>query len=56
MPTWGGGKKCGRCDKSVYANEEIIAAGNSFHKRGCFTCREYSLFSVIVRETSSLSA
>lgn len=40
MPQWGGGKKCGRCGKSVYSNEEIIAAGGSWHKRGCFTCKE----------------
>merc|ERR1712121_189595 len=40
MPQWGGGKKCGRCQKSVYSNEEIIAAGGSWHKRGCFTCKD----------------
>merc|ERR1712121_26141 len=40
MPQWGGGKKCGRCEKTVYANEEIIAAGYSWHKRGCFTCKD----------------
>jgi len=40
MPAWGGSKKCERCNKSVYANEEIIAAGASYHKRGCFTCKE----------------
>ncbi|WP_254033864.1 LIM domain-containing protein [Planktothrix agardhii] len=40
MPKWGGGKPCGRCGKSVYSNEEIIAAGGSWHKRGCFTCKE----------------
>lgn len=39
-PTFGGAKKCGRCNKSVYSNEEIIAAGGSWHKRGCFTCVE----------------
>lgn len=37
---YGGGKKCGRCNKSVYTNEEMIAAGKSWHKRGCFTCEE----------------
>ena len=40
MPQWGGGKKCGRCSKTVYSNEEIIAAGASWHKRGCFTCKD----------------
>ena len=40
FPQWGGGKKCARCGKTVYANEEIIAAGESWHKRGCFTCKE----------------
>nr|XP_047124789.1 cysteine and glycine-rich protein 3-like [Hydra vulgaris] len=40
MPQWGGGKNCGRCGKSVYSNEEIIAAGGSWHKRGCFTCKD----------------
>ncbi len=39
MPQFGGGKKCGRCGKSVYSNEEMIAAGSSWHKRGCFTCK-----------------
>ena len=36
----GGGKQCGRCGKSVYAQEEAIAAGLSWHKRGCFTCQD----------------
>ena len=38
-PKWGGGKKCGRCGKSVYTQEEAIAAGQSWHRRGCFTCQ-----------------
>lgn len=40
MPQFGGGNKCGRCEKSVYSNEELIAAGTSWHKRGCFTCKD----------------
>lgn len=40
MPQWGGGKKCGRCNKNVYAQEEAICAGLSWHKRGCFTCAD----------------
>ena len=40
MPQWGGGQRCGRCDKSVYSNEEIISAGGSWHKRTCFTCKD----------------
>ena len=39
MPKWGGGKTCGRCGKSVYKQEEAIAAGQSWHKLGCFTCQ-----------------
>lgn len=38
--SFGGGVKCGRCGKTVYSNESIIAAGGSWHKRGCFTCKE----------------
>jgi len=55
MPQWGGGAKCGRCGKSVYSNEEIIAAGGSWHKRGCFTCKDCnkSLDSNIVAERKS---
>lgn len=40
MFQYGGGKKCGRCGKTVYTNEEVIAAGGSWHKRGCFTCKD----------------
>jgi len=36
----GSSKKCHRCQKSVYATEEIISAGASYHKRACFTCKE----------------
>uniref|UniRef100_A0A7N5K8Y3 LIM zinc-binding domain-containing protein n=1 Tax=Ailuropoda melanoleuca TaxID=9646 RepID=A0A7N5K8Y3_AILME len=35
MPNWGGGKKCGVCQKTVYFAEEVQCEGNSFHK-SCF--------------------
>ncbi|XP_065260466.1 cysteine and glycine-rich protein 1 isoform X1 [Emys orbicularis] len=37
MPNWGGGKKCGVCQKAVYFAEEVQCEGNSFHK-SCFLC------------------
>lgn len=40
MPNWGGGKKCGVCQKTVYFAEEVQCEGNSFHK-SCFLCSEY---------------
>ena len=39
MPNWGGGAKCGACDKTVYHAEEIQCNGRSFHKT-CFHCSE----------------
>ena len=36
-PPLGGGKKCARCEKSVYHNELRIGAGQDYHKQ-CFTC------------------
>nr|XP_013817414.1 PREDICTED: cysteine and glycine-rich protein 1 [Apteryx mantelli mantelli] len=39
MPNWGGGKKCGVCQKAVYFAEEVQCEGNSFHK-SCFLCSE----------------
>lgn len=40
MPNWGGGKKCGVCQKAVYFAEEVQCEGSSFHK-SCFLCSEY---------------
>lgn len=39
MPNWGGGAKCGACEKTVYHAEEIQCNGRSFHKT-CFLCSE----------------
>ncbi|XP_061593867.1 cysteine and glycine-rich protein 3 isoform X2 [Cololabis saira] len=39
MPNWGGGAKCGACEKTVYHAEEIQCNGRSFHKT-CFICME----------------
>ena len=39
MPNWGGGKKCGVCQKTVYFAEEVQCEGSSFHK-SCFLCCE----------------
>ncbi|KAJ8778547.1 hypothetical protein J1605_013516 [Eschrichtius robustus] len=39
MPNWGGGKKCGVCQKTVYFAEEVQCEGSSFHK-SCFLCSE----------------
>ncbi|KAK3781756.1 hypothetical protein RRG08_037159 [Elysia crispata] len=37
MPQWGGGPKCGICDRTVYAQEKIEAGNVSFHQN-CFKC------------------
>ncbi|XP_064616304.1 uncharacterized protein LOC135480403 isoform X2 [Liolophura sinensis] len=36
---FGGGEKCGICEKTVYAQERIEAGGKPFHKL-CFKCTE----------------
>ncbi|XP_030685508.1 cysteine and glycine-rich protein 3 isoform X2 [Nomascus leucogenys] len=41
MPNWGGGAKCGACEKTVYHAEEIQCNGRSFHKT-CFHCSPQS--------------
>ncbi|XP_068176814.1 cysteine and glycine-rich protein 3 [Antennarius striatus] len=42
MPNWGGGAKCGACQKTVYHAEEVQCNGRSFHKTCfiCMTCRK----------------
>lgn len=54
MPNWGGGKKCGVCQKAVYFAEEVQCEGNSFHK-SCFLCSEYQPFPRPSRPASRLS-
>lgn len=36
-PRFGGGDKCGRCGKTVYSNEKVIAAGSVRLKRHTHT-------------------
>ncbi|XP_025112685.1 LIM domain-containing protein WLIM2b-like [Pomacea canaliculata] len=36
-PKFGGGEKCGICQKTVYAQERIEAGNIPFHKQ-CFKC------------------
>lgn len=40
MP-FGGGNKCGCCQKTVYFAEEVQCEGKSWHK-SCFLCSKYS--------------
>lgn len=37
MSRFGGGSKCPCCDKTVYMAEEVVAAGQKYHKM-CFKC------------------
>uniref|UniRef100_UPI00398F3308 cysteine and glycine-rich protein 2 isoform X1 n=1 Tax=Pristiophorus japonicus TaxID=55135 RepID=UPI00398F3308 len=37
MPNWGGGNKCGSCQRTVYHAEEVQCDGRSYH-RCCFLC------------------
>ena len=36
---FGGGAKCPKCGKTVYMAEEVIGAGQKWHKM-CFKCTE----------------
>jgi hypothetical protein len=36
-PKFGGAEKCGRCTKSVFFAERVIAEGKPYHK-ACFVC------------------
>ena len=49
MPNWGGGAKCGACEKTVYHAEEIQCNGRSFHKT-CFHCSELDVNTMTVPE------
>lgn len=42
MP-FGGGNKCGCCQKTVYFAEEVQCEGKSWHK-SCFLCSKYKRF------------
>ena len=33
--SFGGGNKCPRCSKTVYMAEQVLAAGNHYHKMCC---------------------
>ncbi|XP_038637197.1 cysteine and glycine-rich protein 2 isoform X2 [Scyliorhinus canicula] len=37
MSHWGGGNKCGSCQRTVYHAEEVQCGGRSYH-RCCFLC------------------
>ena len=37
MSRFGGGAKCPVCNKTVYMAEEVVAAGQKYHKM-CFKC------------------
>lgn len=45
MP-FGGGNKCGLCQKTVYFAEEVQCEGKSWHK-SCFLCSKYKGSKVI---------